>query len=140
MSREPRHVSLGRVGGEPARTAGQEETQHAAAEFSTSAPATTEKVIGSVVVTPKRSARSILATGSATANPTTTPADANLIPSPTTSLTMSARCAPSARRIPNSRVRWLVEKLVTPYTPAIASRRVTNGTHATTKRLNRCTT
>jgi len=69
--------------------------------------ATTKNVMGSVALIPKSKPDINRVNPSAPSSPRATPIKAIFAPCPRTMRKMSRRCAPSAMRIPNSRVRWL---------------------------------
>ena len=65
--------------------------------------------------------------------PHATPAPTTLNPRPATFFRMSSVRAPSATRIPISRVRWVTRYVATPYAPPIAS---TNARNANTASIH----
>ena len=97
-----------------ARRAG---TLHAAAATATNTIGTTINVSGSLGVTPYSNIASGLVAARAETTPTATPINANFSPWPMTRAITCGGLAPSAVRIPISRVRWETRCDITPYIP-----------------------
>src|SRR5262245_5979944 len=95
--------------------------QHASIATKVSSGGITINVIGSVALTPYSSPPIRRVTAKAAASPAATPTSVRIIPCFSAIRSTSPGRAPSAMRTPISRVRWLTECEITPYSPTTPS-------------------